>query len=496
MKKEAKEPRPPKQDKHPDWKMSKKERYWYYSGEVGRFSVQMLVPTFMNTFLIFQGIDLAAIAGITLFVKIIDAIDDVLFGFVVDKFNPTQSRFLSRFVGKGKYLPWFRLTFLLYPLFTVLLFLMPSNLSVGMKLVWFTVSYILYDLSVTVIDTPVQSMLMTLTDVQEERNSIITTKMILGVILVTVLGILWVFLISEKVGMSITSVVVYSAIIFVAMMLPLSFRVKEHNTDRFTMDGEQQQNYTFKDMITSLKANKYLQIMYLSTTIPGLLATGGAVGLFASYYLFGSAVVMTIPVTIGLIPMLIVQAISLKVCNKYGKYKVYIWGGFTAAALNVILYLVGYKNIALVIAVLVLAVIPNIFRTMAGTYMTPDCIEYARYKTGKDSIGISVAISSFLGKMTSGLSSSLGLLLLSYFGWVTVKAESFADLAAQNISQPPSAMTGLWILQVGIPAVGLIIGTLVMLAYKLNDKDAALMAKCNSGEITREECEAQLSRSY
>lgn len=51
-------------------------------------------------------------------------------------------------------------------------------------------------------------------------------------------------------------------------------------------------------------------------------------------------------------------------------------------------------------------------------------------------------------------------------------------------------------MQTGVPAVGLIIGTLVMLAYKLNDRDAALMAKCNSGEITREECEAQLSRSY
>ena len=32
--------------------------------------------------------------------------------------------------------------------------------------------------------------------------------------------------------------------------------------------------------------------------------------------------------------------------------------------------------------------------------------------------------------------------------------------------------------------------------YKLRDKDVELMAKCNAGEITREECEAQLSRRY
>jgi len=32
--------------------------------------------------------------------------------------------------------------------------------------------------------------------------------------------------------------------------------------------------------------------------------------------------------------------------------------------------------------------------------------------------------------------------------------------------------------------------------YNLTDKDAALMAQCNAGVITREECEAQLSKKY
>ena len=32
--------------------------------------------------------------------------------------------------------------------------------------------------------------------------------------------------------------------------------------------------------------------------------------------------------------------------------------------------------------------------------------------------------------------------------------------------------------------------------FVVKDKDIELMAKCNAGEITREECEAQLSRKY
>ena len=42
----------------------------------------------------------------------------------------------------------------------------------------------------------------------------------------------------------------------------------------------------------------------------------------------------------------------------------------------------------------------------------------------------------------------------------------------------------------------LAIAGIFYLFYKLNDKDVQIMAKCNSGEITREEAERQLSRKY
>lgn len=37
---------------------------------------------------------------------------------------------------------------------------------------------------------------------------------------------------------------------------------------------------------------------------------------------------------------------------------------------------------------------------------------------------------------------------------------------------------------------------LLYLFYNLKDKDAELMAQCNAGKITREECESRLSRKY
>ena len=64
------------------------------------------ITTFMTMLLLMQGINPAKMAGITLFVKIVDSFDDVIFGFLIDRINMK---------GNGKYLPWFRKTFWLFP---------------------------------------------------------------------------------------------------------------------------------------------------------------------------------------------------------------------------------------------------------------------------------------------------------------------------------------------------------------------------------------------
>ena len=77
-----------------------------------------------------------------------------------------------------------------------------------------------------------------------------------------------------------------------------------------------------------------------------------------------------------------------------------------------------------------------------------------------------------------------------------MEAESFEQLAALNVQQSTEALNGLWIVYALVPVIGMIISTFFYLGYKLNDKDVQIMAKCNSGEITREEAEALLSRKY
>ena len=91
---------------------------------------------------------------------------------------------------------------------------------------------------------------------------------------------------------------------------------------------------------------------------------------------------------------------------------------------------------------------------------------------------------------------ALALLVLGLFGWQAVEAENFAELVEKNVSQSDGALNGLWIVYALIPVIGMVISTVFYLFYKLNDKDVQIMAKCNSGEISREEAESLLSRKY
>ena len=119
---------------------------------------------------------------------------------------------------------------------------------------------------------------------------------------------------------------------------------------------------------------------------------------------------------------------------------------------------------------------------MVRTYIAPDTIDYTRYKTGKDCSGIFYSLQSFINKAIGGITGSVALYILAACGWQEVQGESFADLAAQGVTQSEAALDALWNLGYLIPAIGFAIAAVLLYAfYNLTDKDAALMAQCNAG---------------
>lgn len=466
----------------PDFTTKLGERVSYWSYFVGQNIFYNVVTTFMATYLMMNGIDLGKIAVVTLIVKIWDAVNDPLFGIIFDKI---------KFKNGQKCLPWLRLSVGLIPITTVLLFIIPSGMAQSGKLIWFMIAYLLWDSSYTVCDVPIYSMVTTMTDNINERNTLMSLGRLFSGAGMGLSGMLCTLLVSEKVGLSFSPTVILLSILGLLFMIPLCFVGKERN-----YHGElEDEAFSIKRMLMYLVRNKYLLIYYLGYLFANGLMTGNALSLFVSYYLFGSANFNIILGILSTVPSIVVALLIPVVSQKFDKFKLFFICNTVAAVLGLVMYFIGWQNKLLFI---VLMIIRCLFTSVTGTLgfmFTPDCAEYGQYKTGVDAKGITFSIQTFTTKIAAAVASSLGLAILGFFDWTKIEAESFADIEKLNIVQSATALNGLWVTYILVPSIGLVITSFIYLFYRLRDKDVQIMAKYNAGEITREEAENLLPKS-
>ena len=460
-----------------------KERVSYWTYFIGQNIYYNITAAFISTYLAMQGIDLGKVAIVLLIVKVWDAVNDPIFGYIFDK---------VKFKNGLKSLPWLRISTQLIPVVTIILFSIPSGMSETGKLVWFGVAYVLWDTVYTLTDVPAYAMLNTMTDNLQERNTLLSVNRVFSGGGVVLYGVVLPLLISEQVGMSASMAVAIMAVFSAITMVPLSLNCKERNYK----PEEEDENFSFRQMFSYLKSNKYLLIYYGGYMATDALKTFNAVLLFVSFYLFGDSLFSIVLNMLNMVPGVFAAMLMPTLLKKFDKFKTLFFCNIVSIILGLIIYFLGYDSKGIFITLTIIRTIPMSVLGILAFMFTPDCAEYGEFKSGISAKGITFAIQTFSVKITGAVSSSLALFLLGLFGWISVEAESFEALAAMNIQQSPAALNGLWTVYALIPVIGMIISTFFYLGYKLNDKDVQIMAKCNSGEITREEAEKLLSRKY
>lgn len=466
-----------------NWQTSPIERNSYLVYFTGQNIFYFLVASYLTTYLMMTGIDMAKAGVVVLAVKIWDAVNDALFGAIFDKI---------KFKNGQKCLPWVRISTLLIPAASIILFAIPTAASETVKLLWFALAYIFWDTAYTICDVPIYTMVTTITSNLDERNSLMSRRQIFSGVGIALITGIFTILPSEKVGLSYTWTVVIASIIGAIVMIPIGLTGKERNYVR----NESEENFSIIEMFRYLFKNKYLLIFYGGYIAANSFLTNNTLSIVASYYLFGdslfSLVIGAITTPAQLVAALLVPAII----RKYDKFKVYFWSNVGIIVSSALIFICGYGNIWVFIVLNVIRTIPASIVGIMNFMFTPDCAEYGKFKTGTDAKGITFAIQTFSAKITAAISSSLGMIILGWFGWKEVTASSFEELAASGITQTPEAIKGLWLTYALVPVIGYVISMAFYVFYKLNDKDVEIMAKANSGEITKEEAEAQLSRKY
>ena len=141
-----------------------KERLSYWTYFVGQNVYYNITFLFLSTYLAMQGITLWKVSLVLLIVKVWDAVNDPIFGYIFDK---------VKFKNGQKSLPWLRISVILIPFVTIMVFAIPGA-SETVKLVWFAVAYLLWDTVYTLTDVPAYAMLNTMTDNTQERNLLLS----------------------------------------------------------------------------------------------------------------------------------------------------------------------------------------------------------------------------------------------------------------------------------------------------------------------------------
>ena len=464
---------------NPNYMTTKKERLSYWTYFVGQNVYYNITFIYLSAYLAMQGIALWKVSLVLLVVKIWDAVNDPIFGYIFDK---------VKFKNGQKSMPWLRIAVTFIPVVTIAVFAIPGGFSETGKLIWFAVAYLLWDTIYTLTDVPAYSMLNTMTDNLQERNLLLSVNRVFSgagyLLCVVAMPLL--------IGKSYSFAVIVLSILSALSMVPLCIFCKERNYDPARDEGD----FSFRQMFEYLGKNKYLLTYYGGYMATDALKTSAATTLFVSFFLFGSELYSIVLNLLGMVPGVFAAMLMPTILKRLDKFKVLFWCNIVNILSGLLIYFLGYENQTLFLVLTCIRAVPMCLVGVLAFMFTPDCAEYGQYKSGISAKGITFAIQTFSVKITGAVSSSLALFLLGLFAFPKIETDSFAELASMNIQLSQTATSGLWFVYALVPVIGMIISTFFYLNYHLTDKDVQIMAKVNSGEMPREEAEKLLSRKY
>ncbi len=440
------------------------ERWGFALFMAGQAIVNTFMGSFFQVFLTNIGITAALVGVLFLVARIWDAINDPLFGAIVDRTS----------LGSGKFLPWLRTANVLLPLVVLLLFAIPNSLSLGMKFFWAFVAYLLYDVAYTMCDVPIFAMTSAVTDQVHERINIMSRNTVLSTLTIILVSVV-VPQVYPVIGAFYTAAGV--AVLSFILMLFMSRFAKERYINK------DEEKVTLRAMLQYVKENKYLRIGFAGIMMLSITAmTNTVIAYFAINCLGDMGMVTSITLFMTL-PAILFGVFMPLLTKRFDKFHLLVCGIIGHNVMNVIIYFVGYENMTVFNVLMLIRGIFFGIQLILQLQFTGDFVEYGEYKTGKRLQGTAYSIQTFVFKFMNALPAAVAMFILAGFGFIE----------GEGAVQPQSALDAIWVLFILSPVVGGLLSLPFFARYKLRDKSVQIMAAANSGEITREEAQKQLN---
>ena len=413
----------------------------YLLGPCGALLLNAVLATYLNVYYT-DVLKLTTVWGGAFLVvfplvsKIIDAITNVIMGYIIDRTKTKQ----------GKARPWLLLSAPLVALTGILLFTVP-NAGETVQVIWVMLSYnLFYSFAYTIYNMSHNLMcpLSTRNTIQRGGLSVfnqISTIMMSGIIVALVFPMV----VMPMLGVDQTKWILVMSVLSI-LSLPLTlleyYFTKERVTEEQSGTGEKK--LPFLTQLKIVLTDKYMILMFVYFFIYTLGTSLKNIGLvyYCNYVLgtYNDGVTQTMISVIGGIPMGIGIFAVWPLAKKFGKRNVTL-AGFILYALGSAICWAVPTNMAVVLVGQFIKNIGGLPCAYVFMALFADGLDHLEWKSGVRSDGVAMSIYNILAVATIGVSTSLFNALISKAGYVAPRLVDGVTVAAEQSQAVKSMIT-------------------------------------------------------
>lgn len=460
----------------------------YLLGPSGALLLNAVLATYLNVYYtdvlklttIWGGAFLAVFPIIS---KVIDAITNVIMGYIIDHTKTAQ----------GKARPWLLLSAPLLLISGVLLFVVPQG-NETVQVIWVMLSYnLFYSFAYTIYNMSHNLMVPLSTRNTEQRGSLsvfnqISTIMMSGIIV----ALIFPMLIMPQLGVDKSKWIVTMSILS-CLALPLTLMEYYFTKERVTMEDinkKEEEKIPYKNLLKAIFTDKYMVLILLYFLIYTVGTQFKNLGLvyFCNYVLgtYNDGKTQTMISVIGGIPMGIGIFAVWPLAKKFGKRNLTM-AGFVLYAIGSAVCWICPTNMVVVLVGQFIKNIGGLPCSYVFMALFADVLDHLEWKHNFRCDGIAMSIYNIIAVTSVGIVTGLFNMLLSKSGYVAPSLINGETVAAMQNVATKNAITFSFVGLETITAIILIIILAFINVEKHIDKEQAEIKARKEKENENEE---------
>lgn len=400
-----------------------RQRLGFGAADMASNFVWPMITTYLTVFYTdVAGIDAVAVGVIMLASKVIDAFSDVLMGIVVDK---TRTKW-------GKCRPYFLFGAIPLALFAVLTFMMPSFSTETGAIVYAFVTFNLVSTAYTVVNTPLSAILPSLSNEKNERNILVTFRMVMAAIGSFCVTTFATPLIDSFGGNNNATSYALTIGIFSVIAIVLFFFAFGNTKE--IVKPVNPQKVTIKQGLKAVNKQYILFIIIMFVFMLGFAIKQAGVVYYYTYVVCDTSII-PIQAAVTSVSMIIGQ-LCIPIFSKYIGKKNSVFIMSAIAIIGNIIFIIsnslGYNFSMMIIGTAVVWYAMGFLMGMRFSLLA-DVVDYCEIKSGVQASGMLSSMDSFVAKLTFGLNVTIFMALMDFGGYVANQPQTDFEKLCINI---------------------------------------------------------------